>query len=191
MSIHFQNIITVTNRALCTRPFLEQVERICLLHPKALVLREKDLSEADYEALAKQVLSICEKYDVPCILHSFPDVVIRLQQDAIHLPLWKLKKMTDDTRHQFQTIGCSIHSVKEAMEASSLGATYLTAGHIFTTECKKGLPPRGLSFLKEVCAATSLPTYGIGGIHLDSSQMREVMEAGADGVCIMSEMMRI
>ena len=43
------------------------------------------------------------------------------------------------------------------MEAERLGATYVTAGHIFTTDCKKGLPPRGLDFLKNVCDAVTIP----------------------------------
>lgn len=45
----YKNIIAVTNRKLCERPFPEQVERICQMHPKALILREKDLSESAYE----------------------------------------------------------------------------------------------------------------------------------------------
>ena len=38
--------------------------------------------------------------------------------------------------------------VEEAIEAQKLGATYISAGHIFATDCKKDLPPRGLEFLK-------------------------------------------
>lgn len=34
-------------------------------------------------------------------------------------------------------IGCSIHSVEEAVEAQNLGASYITAGHIYATDCKK------------------------------------------------------
>lgn len=37
-------------------------------------------------------------------------------------------------------IGTSIHSVEDAVFAESHGADYITAGHIFTTDCKKGLP---------------------------------------------------
>ena len=58
----YRNIIAVTNRKLCERPFLEQVERICQMHPKALILREKDLSEKEYEELAKKVMAICAEY---------------------------------------------------------------------------------------------------------------------------------
>ncbi|MFQ7550982.1 MAG: hypothetical protein ACLRMZ_12495 [Blautia marasmi] len=30
--------------------------------------------------------------------------------------------------------------------AERMGAGYVTAGHVFLTECKKGLPARGLPF---------------------------------------------
>ena len=36
-------IIAVSNRKLCNRPFLEQIERVCKIHPEAVILREKDL----------------------------------------------------------------------------------------------------------------------------------------------------
>ena len=44
----YQNVIAVTNRKLCKRPFMEQLDRICQCHPKAIILREKDLQEKDY-----------------------------------------------------------------------------------------------------------------------------------------------
>ena len=47
--------IAVTNRALSRHPYLEQIERIAKRKPKAILLREKDLSEEAYEDLAKEV----------------------------------------------------------------------------------------------------------------------------------------
>ena len=82
-------------------------------------------------------------------------------------------------------------SVEEAVEAVSLGASYVTAGHIFATDCKKGLPPRGLSFLKEVCETVSIPVYAIGGITFDKTQWNALKEQGASGACIMSGMMKL
>ena len=40
----YRHIIAITNRLLSRRPFDVQIERICRLHPHALILREKDLS---------------------------------------------------------------------------------------------------------------------------------------------------
>ncbi len=55
-----------------------------------------------------------------------------------------------------------------------MGASYLTAGHIYATDCKRGLPPRGLGFLKEVCREVSIPVYGIGGIKFDEEQWNDM-----------------
>lgn len=55
----YRDLIAVTNRHLCSRPFTEQITRVCKLHPKALILREKDLPEEEYFSLARQVKEIC------------------------------------------------------------------------------------------------------------------------------------
>ena len=99
--------------------------------------------------------------------------------------------LTDEEKKKFTKIGISIHSVEEAKEAEQLGASYLTAGHIYATDCKRGLPPRGLGFLKEVCREVSIPVYGIGGIKFDEEQWNDMEKCGAIGGCIMSGMMEI
>ncbi|MGN1141423.1 MAG: thiamine phosphate synthase [Oliverpabstia sp.] len=186
----FETVIAVTNRHLCDRPFTEQLERVCSHHPRALILREKDLPEKEYELLAKNVLEICRNYDVPCILHTYTDVARRLGCSRIHLPL-PLLRTNASSLGNFSLIGTSVHSLEEAVEAEKLGASYLTAGHIYVTDCKKGLPPRGTGFLREVCLQVSVPVYAIGGIHLDKTKMKEVIGCGAAGGCIMSGMMRL
>ena len=46
-------------------------------------------------------------------------------------------------------IGTSVHAVEEVALAQNLGATYLIAGHIFQTDCKADLKPRGISFYQK------------------------------------------
>ena len=167
-------IIAVSNRKLCNRPFLEQIERVCKIHPEAVILREKDLTEEEYGTLAKEVMNICSRYQVSCILHNFWKTALELGCTSVHLPLPILQKITDEEKKKFTKIGISIHSVEEAKEAEQLGASYLTAGHIYATDCKRGLPPRGLGFLKEVCREVSIPVYGIGGIKFDEEQWNDM-----------------
>lgn len=193
------HVIAVTNRHLCSRPLAEQVERVCRIHPRAVILREKDLPESDYLVLSRGIMEICESYQVPCVLHTYVNAARELDCPAIHLPLPLLREYSANLKHSknmkdlknFKIIGASIHSVDEALEAEQLGASYLTAGHIYATDCKKGLPPRGLTFLQAVCENVSLPVYAIGGIKLDEKQLTEVMDYGAKGGCIMSGMMTI
>lgn len=186
----YKNVIAVTNRKLSSRPFLEQMERVCRFRPKAVILREKDLSEEEYAKLAEKVLDLCKQYQLPCMLHMYLETARKLQHPYIHLPLFLLRENAGKL-NDFMAVGCSVHSVDEAKEAQKLGATYLTAGHIYATDCKKGLPPRGTDFLREVCSTVSIPVYAIGGIHAGTGQIQEVMECGASGACIMSEMMQI
>ena len=182
------DLICITNRKLCSNNFLDQIEMIASAHPKAIVLREKDLSEKEYEQLARQVMQICQKHGTQCILHSFSNVATTLGATAVHMPLPLLQKMTPQEKSHFQIIGASCHSLEEAKAAQNLGCTYITAGHIFLTDCKKGLPGRGLPFLEEICKTVRIPVYAIGGI--SSQNMESVRKTGAAGACIMSGFMR-
>ena len=187
MIMCMSDILCITNRKLCREDFLTRIERIAACHPAGIILREKDMKPEDYKELAAAVMEICEHYGVKCILHSFPDVAISLHADAIHLPLHLLRELSQEQKTHFEVLGASCHSVEDALEAQALGCTYITAGHVFETDCKKGLPGRGLDFLRNVCAAVEIPVYGIGGI--DSDNIALVRNAGASGACLMSSLM--
>lgn len=181
------DVICVTNRTLCRGNFLERINAIAGSGPAAIILREKDLTEEEYGELASAVMRICDSFQIPCILHYHKKVAERLKASALHVPLPVLREMTEQERKSFQMLGASCHSVSEAVEAVAFGCTYLVAGHIFATDCKKGLEPRGLSFLEEVCKKVRIPVYAIGGIN--SENIRLVKEAGAKGGCVMSGLM--
>lgn len=174
----------MTNRKLVRGDFLERLKEIARQRPAGILLREKDLTPEEYRKLAREVQSICKKAGVPCILHSFTGVAEELEADALHLPLPLLRKLPGEDRGRFRQLGASCHSVADAREAQSLGCTYITAGHIFDTDCKRGLPGRGLEFLREVCRAVTIPVYAIGGI--EPKRMAEIFAAGAAGACVMS-----
>lgn len=181
------DILCVTSRRLCREDFLLRLERIAAAGPAGVILREKDLPEADYRALAEAALAVCRSHGVPCILHSFPETAGALGAGALHLPLPLLRTLSPRQREAFPTLGASCHSAEEAREAEDLGCTYLTAGHIFSTDCKKGVPPRGLPFLEAVCRAVSIPVWAIGGIAPEN--FSQVLAAGARGGCVMSGLM--
>lgn len=179
-------VICVTHRLLCPDDFLERLDRIAAQHPYAIVLREKDLSESEYEALARDCLRICQKHDVPLNLNSQIAVARRIGCDGIHLPFHLLLQHKNELE-DFSRVGVSLHSPEEAAQLTDTPATYVQAGHVFPTDCKAGVPPRGLSFLRAVCQATDLPVFGIGGI--TAERYPAVLQTGAAGACIMSGLM--
>ncbi len=179
-------ILSVTNRLLCKEDFLKRLERIAKAKPSGIILREKDLSPQEYEKLAKKCLEICKKYEVPLIIHSFVEAAETLGVVRIQLSMADFLKKHSEL-NDFSCVGVSVHSVKEAKQAEQLGANYLIAGHIYATDCKKDLPPRGLNFLNEVCNAVAIPVFAIGGIR--EHCVTEVRKNGASGVCVMSQLM--
>ena len=180
-------IICVTNRSLCGGDFLLQLEKIAAARPDRIILREKDMDPEKYKMLANDVMSLCRKYGVKCTLHTFAKQAVQLGAESIHLPLAILRTLSESEKRQFSEIGASCHSPADVHEAECLGASYVTAGHVFATDCKKGLPGRGLSFLSKVVCKSEVPVYGIGGISADNAG--QIMETGAAGVCIMSGFM--
>jgi thiamine-phosphate pyrophosphorylase len=167
---------------------MEQLSRIAEAAPKYIILREKDLDESDYHALAEKAMEICRWSATRLILHYYWKIAIELGSDSIHLPLHILRELTAEDKEHFSLIGASCHSVEDAIEAEKLGADYITAGHVFATDCKKGVPPRGLDFLREVCKSVDIPVYAIGGIAPEN--FPQVMDAGASGACVMSGFMK-
>jgi len=203
----FRDIICVTNRHIAAEAagisnadsdegraaFLAQLRRVAARKPKAIILREKDLAEDAYWELANDVLALCHAAHVPCILHAFVDVATELGADGLHLPLPVLRNLCDrgsgeNLRSRFRTLGASCHSVDDVREAANLGCTYVTVGHIYATDCKKGVPPRGISLLRDCVAAAGIPVYAIGGI--TRTRLPEVLTAGAAGACVMSGLMK-
>ena len=181
--------VAVTAAKLSEYTLTEQIKRMAKYDkPDILILREKELTGTEYENLAKKVLLVCKEEGIECVLHSFFEVAENLQVKKIHLTLQALKQ-NFQSLDWYDTIGASIHSIEEAIEAYRLGATYVTAGHIFETDCKRGLPGKGLEFLKEVCESVPIPVYGIGGITEENTHM--VRSAGAAGECRMSYYMKL
>lgn len=186
-------LLAVTDSASCPRPLLEQIKRFANSNarPAAVILRAKELNEADYCTLAKAAIQICAEHKLPLILHSNWQLAQKLSIRQLHLPLTLLRQLPQSARTQFTWLSTSVHSVEEALEAQSLGATALVTGHIYATQCKSGLAPRGLEFLKAVCAAVQLPVYAIGGIGFDAAQHCALKENGARGACVMSAYMKL
>ena len=105
------------------------------------------------------------------------------------MPLGALVQLPGEERQNFEQVGTSVHSIEELRMAEQYGVSYCFAGHVFATDCKPDLAPRGLDFLNEICKSAEIPVYAIGGIRAENASA--CVEAGATGVCIMSACMRL
>ena len=184
----------ISNRKLCENENLEkQIEKIFSAYERkiilknfdivALTLREKDLNKNEYLKLIEKVYPICQKYKINLILHQNYDLNLddKYKIDGIHLSYSIFKSLNQNIKAElikkYKRIGVSIHSLDEAKEVENLGASYVVAGHIFETDCKKGLKPRGLKFVEDLSSTLTIPIFAIGGI--DEKNSLSVINSGA------------
>lgn len=177
-------VIAVTNRKLCQDDFIARIRELLDADPFEVILREKDLTDEEYRSLAEKIISGHEEYKKILSLNR-PETASELGIKNVHLTMGQI---TQSGRPDIERVGVSVHSSDEAKTAEKLGADYLIAGHIFTTDCKKGIPPRGLDFFREVCNSVSIPVFAIGGICQEN--FKQPLECGGAGVCLMSEFMK-
>ena len=195
----------ISNRKLCANENLEkQIEKIFSAYQRkiilenfeivSLTLREKDLNKNKYLKLVEKIYPICQKYRIDLILHQNYDLRLdnKYNVEGLHLSYNTFKSLNKNIREElikkYKKIGVSIHSIDEAKEVENLGATYIVAGHIFKTDCKKDLEPRGLKFIQELSLILTIPIFAIGGINQENSHL--VINSGAFGVCMMSSLMK-
>lgn len=210
--------ICITNRLLCKNDFFEQIQNVCKENIYALILREKDLDDKTYEEFAVKCNDICkesnvlffintkinvaQKLNIKNIQVSFKDFFnnkeILSSFDNVAVSIHSLEEATEVERcmegkeksvynkQQLQTQQTDCHGDKSPRNDSL--KLFLIAGHIFETDCKKGLKPRGTEFLKEICDNVNLPVFAIGGIN--ETTVKQLKNINIAGVCLMSGLMK-
>lgn len=146
-------------------------------------LREKTKTAKEVYEIVELLLS----KDVPLskiIINDRTDVAYVSNVKGVHLAFHSLPVEVVKRKFGDLTIGCSVHSLEEAQIAEQQGADYVIFGHVYSTQSKPGLNPKGLEQLSFISESVSIPVIAIGGIKPTNS--RDVIEAGAKGVAIMS-----
>ncbi len=149
-------------------------------------LRDKARTEKDLLSIALEIGKIARSYGITFIVNDRLDLALASGADGVHLgqedlPVPFARRITP----RGFIIGTSVRSVQEALIAESEGADYIALSPIFDTATKSDAGPgKGLERLKEIKSAVSIPVIAIGGI--DKNNVRQVMDAGADGVAVIS-----
>ena len=86
-------------------------------------------------------------------------------------------------------LGVSTHNPEQVAEADKTSADYIAVGPVFSTASKANPDPVvGLEGVRKARALTRKPLVAIGGIN--RANCRTVIEAGADSVAVISDLMR-
>lgn len=163
------------------------VEQACRGGADVIQMRDKNLSAKEMVILAKKLVQICHRYEALFIVNDRLDVAFSCGADGVHLgqedlPLEAARKIVDTYIASDFIIGCSTHSLEQALKAQAEGADYLGCGPIFSTPTKPNVPAVGLELIAEYKQKIKIPFVAIGGI--DKTNLRKVMQEGAECVAV-------
>jgi thiamine-phosphate diphosphorylase len=156
----------------------------------AIHLREPGLPGTELWRLGIS-LRILTCLSLPCalVVNDRVDVALAVEADAVQLGRRSLSATMARTvaPDRFRgegrlLIGCSVHSVEEAVAAEGEGADYVLLGTIYASASHPDIAPAGPGLVRQVREAVRLPIVAIGGITAENAG--EVLEAGADGIAV-------
>ena len=157
------------------------------------VENSQSVKEAENSQSAKGAQSAESARRLPAIfVHNFADFALQAGERNLWLPLGVLRSFSaargaEFLRANFKKLIASCHSEAEAREALELGASAICLSHIFATDCKAGLTPKGLNLIRAVRGFYDGEIYALGGI--TPRNFASVLRAGADRIAVMSSAM--
>lgn len=180
----------VTDSVICGPDGLMAVCRQALgAGVKALQLRNKTADTRELIESALALSALAEKHGCLFLVNDRVDVALASGSRGVHLGSSDMPPaLARRLLGPGAVIGVSVRTPEEAVEAWNSGADYLAANIVFETPTKPDpRTPLGLKGVRILADATPLPLVAIGGINIGNA--REVMEAGAAGVAVVSAIM--
>ena len=172
------------------RPLLDVLKVSALAGAKLFQYRNKTASMKEAYAEALPLRKIAHELGVLFIVNDRCDLALAVDADGVHLGQGDLSlHLARKVMGPDKLIGISTHNREQVVAATAGGPDYLGFGPIFTPSSKTDHDPVvGVAGLTAIRSLTRLPVFAIGGITVDRTA--EVMRAGADGVAVISAILR-
>lgn len=181
-------ITLITNRKMI--PYADLVTHLknCA-HPNVerIILREKDLDMTTIQRKIQRIKACRELKSIPLMLNGPYPLGQTYGADGRHYTFDQFMRWHGVRKVQDHCIGVSVHSVEEVLTLRGMAVDYLLYGHVFSTDCKAGLQPRGLDQLEAVGKIKDQPIIPLGGITRDN--YGQIIEKGWNCIAMMSSVM--
>ena len=183
-------VYPLTDGQLSGLSLVQQVRLLSLGGASLIQLREKRMAVREFYEEAKAAVAVTAQWGVKLLINDRVDIALAVGAHGVHLGQ---DDMPPDAARKLlgpdALIGYSTHSVEQAIAATKLPIDYLAVGPIFATTTKSDTAPvLGLDGLQAIRQEIGeFPLVAIGGITRENA--REVIEAGADSVALISALL--
>jgi thiamine-phosphate pyrophosphorylase len=173
------------------RPLAELARLVVAGGATLIQLRDKHGATRRMIEQARAIKAVLAGTGVPLVINDRVDVALAAEADGVHVGQDDMR--VEDARRLLgfkAIIGQSIKTVAQADAAPIDLLDYVGVGGVYATTSKDNPnPPIGTAGLRAIVAAfrarrRDLPIVGIAGI--DASNAAAVIDAGADGVAVIS-----
>ncbi|WP_352422213.1 thiamine phosphate synthase [Proteiniphilum sp.] len=188
---HFDlSLYLVTDRSLSLGRPLEYVVEEAVKGGVIMVqLREKECSSKEFYLQAMALKKCLKPYNIPLIINDRLDIALACDAEGLHigqsdLPYEVARKILGKDK----IIGLSVENKQDALDANKLDVDYIGISPVFDTPTKTDTAQElGLAGVHEISLVSKHPGVGIGGIN--NSNALEIIQAGADGISVVSAIM--
>ena len=165
------------------------VDTLARAGARLIQLRVKGLADRPWLAMARAALAAARASGAPLVVNDRADIARIVGADGLHVGQDDLTGT--DARKVVGPgvlLGVSTHHLAQLAAAAAEPVDYVAIGPVFPTRTKDNPDPViGLEMVRRARAATSRPLVAIGGITRDNA--RSVVDAGADGVAVIADLM--
>jgi thiamine-phosphate pyrophosphorylase len=145
-----------------------------------VVVQYRDKNPLDAPFLARELLKICHRHNVPLLINDDVELAALVGADGVHLG--KEDGAVIEARKHLGNnaiIGVSCYNfVEQAILAEAQGATYAAFGRFFPSSSKPLASPARIETLQQAKRVLNIPIVAIGGILPDNGG--QLLAAGAD-----------
>lgn len=161
---------------ILSRPWVNEANIItktkdCILGGASLIqYRNKSSDHLQVQKEAKLIQNLCQQAHIPFIINDDYDLAKSIGADGVHLGQADLDQchVFNDKPSDF-IVGVTCHdSLKLALKAEQMGASYVAFGRFFKSTTKPHASPAKLGILLEAKRQLKVPTCAIGGINIDT-----------------------
>src|SRR5215813_8303956 len=190
MSLVLPPLYVILDAALLTTPELDLARKLSEAGVRLFQYRNKRGSSRELLQACSSLAAEFAERGALFFVNDRPDVAYLSGANGVHVG------QTDLPPSEARTIlgngkflGISTHNLEQFRAAAATDADYIALGPVFATDSKaKPDPVVGTGTIREVRKLTAKPIVAIGGITLERA--KEVIEAGADSVAIISDILR-
>lgn len=177
-------LYAITPGALCREPqrLYSAVAAALSGDARLLQYRDKSSGAAQLRDIARELLQLCRRHQVPLIINDDAQLAADIGADGVHLgmsdaPLSQARALLGARAIIGVTCGNRLERARAAQDG---GASYISFGRFFDSRTKPNAPPAGIEVLNEARRTIRIPICAIGGVTPQNAA--SLIEAGANMV---------